>query len=200
MHVYLKDHFIFLTASFVVGLVLSFIYDMFRLIRIVRTRRYISKHPPSQVLSSLRLISFYEDQRKKTFNKKSELLFIFVEDILYSVIVCIFTLILVYGFNYGKIRLFSVVGMIFGFYAWRFTFGRLVIYICEYLIYLITVLLFYVLFPFSFLIRKIKKVIYKFTNLLYNKLVRVFTNNKHDDELPEKFRKISFNSIYMVKR
>ena len=150
----------------------------------------------------MKIFSFYEEKRNKSYSEKGDLILIFTEDILYSFIVCIFMLILVYGYNYGEIRLFSVIGTILGFYVWRITIGNVIIYLCEYCLYFISVLLFYVLFPFTFLIRKIKKVIYKSINLLYNISVRQFfiDNDKQEDVLPNKTRKILFNTIYMVKR
>ncbi len=172
MHVFLKDHFIFLALSFAVGFILSIVYDFFRIIRIVRGARYSKNLSPEKIVSRIKFLKLYNSysaQRViKNNSKKFEYFLIFLEDILYVVILTLSIQILVFGANYGTPRLFSFCGVLCGFFLSRFTIGKILILFSEYIAYILGAILFYFLFPIVFLLSKIKKEIYKIKQMLYN--------------------------------
>ena len=199
MHVYLKDHFTFLYASFICGLLLSLIYDVFRIIRMFgggQKSIHIDKHSR---FFSCSFFKFYE--RNNTDKKRSFLFdaFVFIEDILFSMAACVLLLIIIYAFNYGRIRLFSIVAISCGFFVWRAISSRTVFVILEYLIYMIKVLLFYLFFPLHFLIIKIKKMIYKLVLIIYNSLRNKTAYKSNRTEVNKKHI-ISVNNVCVVKR
>ena len=169
MHVYLKDHFLYLAVSFVCGFALSIVYDLFRIFRLVRGNVYNSSFTQSRCYSALSMFAFYEKNKKQIKNERVEWIIYFFEDLIYSLIVCIVVVISAYCFNYGMVRFFSVLSMVLGYVLWRIIFGRFFIMTFEHIVYILRVALFYFFYPMTFLCKKIKKVIYKSIILLYNK-------------------------------
>lgn len=186
MHVYLKDHFAFLFESFFVGVLLSVTYDIFRIIRVARGVRYDRITSPEHIFSRYSFLRIYNEFSKKRCNKNNRgirnTVFFFLEDIFYSLIITLTVLILVYGANYGIPRLFSFVGMLLGFFIYRITLGRFVILFSEYICYFAGAIIFYLFYPFIFLLIKTKKVIYKSLLIIYNKYeferIRIRSKNK----------------------
>ena len=175
MYVYLKDQFLFLTASFVVGIFLGSVYDIFRIFRIMRGHKYSDCFSPLKKLDRLSVLYKYNNFRKSfqknIFIKRIDLFFVFIEDILYSIILIVTLLILIYGGNYGIARSFSFCAIIVGFVLYRFTIGRVFILVFEYLLYFFGAILFLVFYPIAFFIKKTSKMIYKSILLIYNRNV-----------------------------
>jgi spore cortex biosynthesis protein YabQ len=90
----------YLLASVVLGILLGAAYDFFRVLRICRG-------------SSTR--------------KRGEVLLLFSEDIVFSVIAAVSSAILSYAMNRGRIRWFSLLAMALGFWLYRKTVSRAVI-------------------------------------------------------------------------
>ena len=173
MHVYLKDHFVFLVSSFFVGMLLSLIYDVFRVLRVARGIRYSRSISPERTMSGISFLALYnrrcEKRKNGEWKKKTEFFLFLIEDIIYSLLCTVIILVLIYGANYGIPRFFSFVGMFFGFLLCRITVGKAIMLASEYICYFIGAVFFYLFYPFSILFIKIKKVIYKLYFLLYNR-------------------------------
>lgn len=182
MHVYLKDHFIFLFASFVVGIFLCISYEVFRVLRVARGVRYNNRASPEFVFEKYKAFRFYNARIKKSADKKrrfiSETLLTFIEDIFYSIILTVSVLVLVYGANYGIPRFFSFAGIALGFVLCRITVGKVLILFSEYICYFVGAVFFYLLCPFIFLFTKTKKVIYKCVLFVYNKYIHAKIRKK----------------------
>ncbi len=192
MHVYLKDQFVFLAASFAVGIFLSLLYDVFRVLRVSRGNRYSKGLSPEKIISKVCLLKLYNSFSKRRSDKKRnqniEYILVLLEDILYSLLLCMTVQILVFGGNFGIPRFFSFVGIMAGFILSRITFGKVIMLTSEYIAYFIGAFLYYLLYPFYFLFLKIKKVIYKLSNMVYNRYVKV------------KVRKSSEKNILLIQK
>ena len=199
MHVYLRDYFVYMIVSFICGIALSVIYDIIRIFRLLRGNVYYSFFAKSRFYSSLNVFFFYEKKRKKNKNEKLEWVIFFFEDLIYSFLVCLVIVVSAYCFNFGMVRFFSILSLLIGYILWRIAFGRFFMRVFEHIVYILRVILFYVFYPFIFLIEKIKKVIYKSLLLLYNnirnkKALKTVSKDKN------KRSKITMNSIYMEKK
>ena len=176
MYIYLEDQLVFILLSFVCGMFLSFVYDIFRILRSLRGNVYFKGSLSNNFFSELNFFDGYNAIRKKLLllNEKSKASFLlfFFEDIIFSFITVICILALIYGANYGIPRAFSVVAVILGFLAFRFTFGNVALRLIEYFLYFFGLVLYFLLFPVYFLLRKILKMIYKCYRLLYNRMRR----------------------------
>lgn len=207
MYVYFKDQLIFLTVSVLCGVFLSFIYDIFRVLRIARGYN-IKKTPiPEDYRPKSKFLSLYTDHyltsvKKKRSSKIAFLMFM-ADDILFSVIISLFVVVIVYGYNNGIPRAFSFFGFCLGFCLWRMTGGRVVIYLSERICFLVGALFFYLFYPIYFLFTKIKKLIYKTYFVLYNKRVKAKKQKKEkiiEKNEETKMKLISSSIIYMEKK
>lgn len=201
MHVYLIDHFIFLLASFLCGVLLSVVYDIIRIFRIFRGDRFNIPFLSVNKFLSCSFFRFYENSRKSNRHPYLNYLLIFIEDILFCLITCTMLLILIYAFNYGRVRLFSLLALVLGFLLWRVISSWTVFFVLQVVVYVIRVILFYFFYPLIILLKKIKKVIYKPCIILYNTLREKFTVKK-TNEINSKSRKktLSVNNVYVVKK
>ncbi|MBQ2863145.1 MAG: spore cortex biosynthesis protein YabQ [Clostridia bacterium] len=188
-----------MAVSFICGFVLSFVYDIFRILRIVRGNVYDFAGIKSRFYSHFSMFAFYEKHKKQKKNKKLEWVIYFFEDLIYSLLVCVVVVISAYCFNYGKVRFFSIMSLAFGFVLWRVIFGALFVTVFEHFIYFLKVILFYIFYPITFLCGKIKKVIYKSIRLLYNKKREKMSAAKAARNR-SKITKIATVSIHMEKK
>ncbi len=209
MHIYQSDLLVFLLASFLCGMLLSALYDAFRVCRLMSCGRCRGRFSPDVVLENLRFLSSYNAHRKKKGAREDSILFIatlFLCDILYFSLVALIVVLLFYGYNWGKSRLFSVLGLIGGFVLWRITCGNLILLLFEYLFYVLGALLYFTFFPFRILFLKIKKVIYKPLCVLYNKYkdVKIAKDNAKTVEKEVAFRRrmkpVGNNPVVMEKK
>ena len=152
MYIYLEDQLVFILLSFVCGMFLSFVYDIFRILRSLRGNVYFKGSLSNNFFSELNFFAGYNAIRKASF------LLFFFEDIIFSFITVICILALIYGANYGIPRAFSVVAVILGFLAFRFTFGNVALRLIEYFLYFFGLVLYFLLFPGYFLFIKILKM------------------------------------------
>jgi hypothetical protein len=134
------------------------------------------------------------------------LLLYFVEDVMYFAAVSVIVVLLFYGFNWGRARLFSFVALVFGFYAWRYTLGWIVMLVFEWLFYFVGAVVFFLLYPFTFFGLKIKKMIYKSFCMIYNKYEkdkqarRKQTEEKELHSRREKMKQVRKNIVVMERR
>ena len=116
------------------GIFLGMIYDFFRLIRIARNdqsfcllqeirKRYFQKNETAE--------SFQEKYRKNLF----ETLFVFMEDVLFFLIVATTEILAIYHLNNGEIRISCLVFSAIGFLAYQQTVGRLIIFLSRKILY-----------------------------------------------------------------
>ncbi len=201
MYVYIKDQFVFLICSFCSGIFLSLLYDLFRIVRVSRGNRYSNKLSPEHVISKCRILKLYNRysvrRSEKIQNKRTEFILVFAEDIIYSAFVILTVQILVFGGNYGIPRLFSFVGIAVGFLLCRISLGKMFMLVSEYISYFAGALIYYILYPFYYLFVKIKKMIYKTNNMIYNRYVKRILKKKSKKKLQDiQFFMLNFAKKY----
>lgn len=116
MNVSQKAIAIILLYSAAIGVFLGVVYDFFRIRR-----------------------KAYDLRKKRTGGKISGLEYIrvFFEDILFSLIASVVFVIFIFHMNSGRVRGIAFLGALFGFFVYRATLGRLVMFLSEAIIKLI---------------------------------------------------------------
>ena len=207
MYVHLKDQLVFLVVSFLCGFALSIVYDIFRVLRMARGYNITTLPIKEDRSTSFKIFSSYTDRYLKSVKRKSNswigYLIFFIDDLLFFLILTISVLIVVYGFSNGIPRAFSFLALLCGFYVWRYTFSRVVLFIFLRLFFVLGGVLFFVFYPIIILFEKFKKLIYKAKRLLYNN--RVKRKEKRElknssETITEGKTIISSGVIYMEKR
>ena len=209
MYVYQSDLFAFLLASFACGMFLSALYDVFRVCRLISCGACRGRFSPDVGFGTLSFLARYNAHRRKksaNIGKFSHISVIFISDIFYFLLASLVIVLLFYGYNWGRSRLFSVLGIIGGFFMWRITFGRLILLAFEYLFYIFGALLYFCSLPLVILFQKIKKTIYKPLSVVYNK----YNNAKRAKEAAKadknevadisRMKSVGNNVIVMEKR
>ncbi len=137
-----------LISAFLIGFLLGAVYDCFRILRIslFSSERKKRQGKLFDLLSKI--------QRKKITGNKTqtpiknhrffsvyEYIFVFFNDVLFSMIVTAATILFIFTANMGRIRLYILSGELFGFLIYYHTVGRIIIYFSELIIALIDTLL-----------------------------------------------------------
>lgn len=157
--------FILLLYSATVGVALGVVYDVFRIFRVAFA-------PQSQDgVNSAR-------KRKSKYSLVFHDAIIFLQDIIFWIIVAVVTILFTFMANRGQVRLFALAGQLAGFTIYYLTLGRLVYSIAERIIKVIKQVLYWirckVIMPIVRLaLRVYKKVTCKLTHrylVLYTKL------------------------------
>lgn len=92
-------------------------------------------------------------------------IFIFMQDVVYSLIICLATLIFFYFFTFGGFRFFVLIGEFFGFIIYYFTIGHIIFNVFKIIIHFLHKLIWILTWP----LRKfLTKMLYFFKKLLYN--------------------------------
>ncbi|MEG1742601.1 MAG: spore cortex biosynthesis protein YabQ [Clostridia bacterium] len=61
-------------------------------------------------------------------------IFVFFQDVLFCIISAIMFLLLLYNYSYGQVRLYAFLGVIFGFFTYYFTLGKLTFHMMKKLV------------------------------------------------------------------
>ena len=112
-------------TSFIFGLVAGVLYDTVRILRCCLGVKYRTTYPGFLLKIKLPLLNSTERKRKP--NSVKEFVLVGITDILYFLILTVFMCIFVYAVNNGRIRWFIYLFSFFGFLAYYFTVGKLVI-------------------------------------------------------------------------
>lgn len=137
------------------GLFLGAIYDGLRI-----TRVFFGNHYSRRTARRLREIKLPLIPGAKTRGESRALgIIVFFEDLLFCLFAGISLILLLYGLNNGKFRFSVVLCVGLGFLIYRVTLGRLVMLCSEVIAFFIETFFrycfFFVLFPFSFVKRKL---------------------------------------------
>lgn len=129
------DSYLMVLQFLIPGIFLGLIYDIFRIIRIMR-------NDSTQRLSEMirkRFFSQEKEQPKKKIknSQKRENILIFIEDIFFFLIVAVTEILAVYYFNDGEIRIYCLLFSAIGFICYQKTVGRLVISLSKKIVYFI---------------------------------------------------------------
>ncbi len=168
--------------SFVIGVFLGSVYDIFRIRRIsfsqeIRSKTRISKDDICQKHGTSKLRGFF---RKNI--EIIDLVLIFFEDIIFMVFSAIVISLLTYKFNSGKIRWFILASAAMGFTCYYLTRGKLVKKCAEKIIRAIRLAVWWII---KITIMPIAKLLFTLYNkasvkLLYIRLVRYTKNRERE--------------------
>lgn len=143
------------------GIFLGIIYDVFRLIRIGRNdqtyriskeikKRYFPKKEKPEG----------NKQKKRSKKIDPDMIFIFLEDICFFLIVAVTEILAIYYLNNGEIRIYCLIFSAVGFFAYQKTIGKLIIFLSRKIIYLVRKTICFAicifLTPAFFMLRKVQ--------------------------------------------
>ena len=111
------------------GVFLGIVYDVFRLFRIGRNDK------THLVFVSLKRRFGWKSSRTKK-RHISDVIWIFIEDILFFLIAAITEILVTYHLNGGEFRIYSLLLSLIGFFIYQKTVGNLLIYFSKKLLYL----------------------------------------------------------------
>lgn len=138
------------------GIFLGLVYDVFRVIR-------IGRNDQTPRLSEMIRKRFFpqKTERKKKHAKNRETVLIFIEDIIFFLIVAITEILAVYYFNDGEIRIYGLLFSAIGFLCYQKTVGRLVIVLSKKILYLLKKTIYFFVFlilnPWFVISKKLKE-------------------------------------------
>ena len=158
MNAFFYDSWAIILKFLIPGILLGAIYDIFRFFRIARNdHTYNLKQAIQNRFSSK--TDF--DVKKRTTLSESTILF--VEDILFFIIVAITEILAFFHLNNGEIRFFYLLVSVVGFFVYQKTIGNLIIFFSKKTIYMIRKVLYFVscviLIPSIFFLRIFKKLL-----------------------------------------
>ena len=158
MNDFFYDSWISILKFIIPGIFLGAVYDIFRLLRISGN---------DQTNSAFKAIGDrYFPNRKKSARKFSDTAIVFIEDILFFVIVAI---------TEGEIRIYGLLISAIGFFAYQKTVGRMIIFFSKKILYLI------------------RKIIYLIACLILTPVLFV-SRNLGDQRLKRKIKKEVMNN------
>ena len=140
------------------GIFLGAVYDIFRLLRIARSE---------STYSARKAIRNRFFPRTKAHGKISRLrisdaAIVFIEDIVFFLIVAVTEILAVYYINEGEIRIYCLLVSVLGFFAYQKTLGRVIVFFSKKILYLIRKIVYCIvcaiLIPAFFISRHIGKM------------------------------------------
>ena len=143
--------------AILLGLILGAVYDCLRITRVFLGNHY--SHRAARRLQEIKLPLLH---KAKPRGESSALgLIVFFQDLLFCLFAGVALVLLLYGFNNGKFRLFVVICSCLGFLIYRGTFGKLVMLFSEVIAFSLETtfryFFFFISFPFRFLKRMLVK-------------------------------------------
>ena len=131
MTAFFYDSWIIILEFLIPGIFLGAAYDIFRLLRIARNDKTF------KVIEAIKKRFFTKsiDYAKKF--EVSENWIVFIEDIVFFLIVAVTEILATYHINNGEIRIYCLLISVIGFFSYQITLGRLVIYLSTKILYLI---------------------------------------------------------------
>lgn len=148
---------------------------------------YMAFSPPSKIFLMSIFLGFsfgalWDIFRILRLSIPSGKIFIFIQDVVYCLIICLSTLIFFYFFTFGGFRLFVFIGEFFGFIIYYFTIGHIVFYIFKIIIHFLHKIIWFFTLPFRKFLTKIlcffKKILCKF-NQKIKKHLRIRKKSLH---------------------
>ena len=198
-----------LLYSFLFGIAVGIFYDCCRIIRVLAGKRYSKKG-----YKRLDTLKFPIIKRTLFAPKEDGVLqsvLIFLSDLICVTFCTVGIIVLNYAYNSGRFRFFTVIGVLIGFFIYKYTVGRLIMLIAEPMLLLlrfIVVSIFIILCaPFYKIVNKLCKIVKKIISLyiftlekkrkkLYNIDGEVFAN---EDE-PKASRSADLKTSLHIKK
>ena len=151
---------------FILGNLLGLIYDFFRLVRMGRNDK---KYDPKAELRK----RLFPQKKKLNDKKRSDSLYIFIEDIIFFLIVAVSQILMTFHENSGEIRIYCMIASFMGFWGYQKTIGNIIIFLSQKILYLsrriFYWIIFLILFPIISAFRFFKKIIKHFKKQKKNK-------------------------------
>lgn len=162
MNAFFYDSWAVILKFLIPGILLGAIYDLFRFFRIARNDHTYNLKQAIQNRFSSKNDS---DVKKRTQKQFSESTILFVEDILFFIIVAITEILAFFHLNNGEIRICYLVVSVVGFFVYQNTIGNLIIFFSKKTLYIIRNVLYFVscviLIPSIFFFKIFKKLFRK---------------------------------------
>ena len=166
-----REFLLLVLQSFLCGVLLGGIYDMFRISRLLAGITPLSgKSGDALYEKEYPVIGRLSQRAVKA--KKLYAVILFFEDILFMLIAAGILLVLLFFRNDGKFRLIVPVLSLFGFFCYYISIGRLVIYFSSYIVLFLRLITAYsihfLLLPFKLAQKLLKKCAYILINRIRN--------------------------------
>ncbi len=182
---------LFFTKSLLFGIFLGILYDVVRILRMmfgVEYRQIKMQEKPKVVLPYIQ--SFF-DKIKHAPKEKSVKIFLCASDILYFLLAGGCYAVFLFAENEGIFRLFSLFALFFGFLAYYFTLGKVVMQLSKVILFAFQVAVAYLVFffflPIRYLYRGVvfigRKTVLKIGLHFYKKYVTMKWKQYHQSYL-----------------
>ena len=162
MNAFFYDSWIIILEFLIPGIFLGIIYDIFRFFRIARNDH---THNIRQKLKNRFSKKNISDNKKSTTKEIPESIIVFIEDIVFFMIVAITETLAFFHLNNGEIRICYLAASVIGFFAYQKTLGNLIIFFSKKILYFIRKIIYLiiciVLIPSFFFLRISRKLFWK---------------------------------------
>lgn len=182
--------FYLLLSSFLFGFGMGVIYDIHRILRVFFGVQYSKKRPTKFLVRPLPIVGRPLGEIRQGKLKKFFLsLLIFLQDVFFFCIAALGVVILNYAYNDGQFRFYTILALFFGFFVYYFTLGKIVIYLSEWIVFILraafSIFFFLLLQPFvkiaSFLLKIVKKTQANLQKTIANKRKKVYNIHKEKE-------------------
>ena len=133
MNAFFYDSWTLILKFLIPGIFLGAVYDIFRLFRIARSENTYSARKEIRK----RFFPKSEGEGKNPRRRITDTAIVFMEDILFFLIVAVTEILAVYHINEGEIRIYCLLASALGFFTYQKTLGRLIIFFSKKILYLI---------------------------------------------------------------
>ena len=158
MIAFFYDSWIIILEFLIPGIFLGIVYDIFRLLRIARNDHSF------KVIQAIKTRFF---PNLSVLVKKVDITenwIVFMEDIVFFLIVAATEILATYHINNGEIRIYCLVISVIGFFAYQKTFGKIIIFFSTKILYLIRKTIYatacVLLIPLFFILKQIRNFLY----------------------------------------
>lgn len=150
------DSWLVILEFLIPGIFLGVVYDIFRLSRIARNDKTF------HVTEAIKKRFFSQSTARVKQLKIAEPWIVFIEDIVFFLIVAVTEILATYHINNGEIRIYCLLISAIGFFAYQKTLGRTVIFFSTKILYLIRktvyIITCVILTPPFLILKQIKKL------------------------------------------
>ena len=128
--------FFLLLSSFVFGIGIGIFYDLHRILRVFFGVQYTQNRPTKFFSKPLPILKRSLGEIRQGKCKKMFLFaLMFIQDLILCCVSAVGIVILNYAFNDGRLRFYTILALFIGFFLYYFTFGKLVMFLSEWIVF-----------------------------------------------------------------
>jgi len=197
MNDFFYDSYVLILKALVLGVLMGIVYDCFRVMRISRASEITVSGGFFDAIKPKKPLLKSKNGAKVAVKAANDAL-VFIEDLLFFIVVGASEILFFLGENDGEIRIYCIVFTIFGFFLYIKTLGRIVIYFSAKIIFFVRCLLYWLIYIIIVPVRYILAVFFKLWRAIYavtiGKIVASLRKKRYE-KLKNDFLNVAFSGF-----